>query len=64
MPVGAALHDGMITSQAMKTRTRIVKQMNASHWGIPFVAVVLPIVDDAGEIVGAISVYKPALLIY
>jgi methyl-accepting chemotaxis protein len=58
VPVGAALHDGMITSQAMKFRSRIVKQMDASLWGIPFVAVALPIVDDAGEIIGAISVQE------
>ena len=58
VPIGAALHDGMITSQAMKTRSRIVKQMDASLWGIPFVAVALPIVDDAGEIIGAISVQE------
>ena len=31
VPVGVPLKDGMITSQAMKTRSRIVKRVDASH---------------------------------
>lgn len=57
--VGTALTEEMITYQAMKSRTRLLKRMDASLWGIPFIAVAIPIIDDeCGEVIGAISLQE------
>lgn len=52
------LSEDMITSQAMKNRARIVRRMDASLWGVPFIAVAVPIINEYGEVVGAISVQE------
>jgi len=52
------LSEDMITSQAMKNRARIVRKMDASLWGVPFIAVAVPIINEYGEVVGAISVQE------
>ncbi len=56
--LGSPLSEDMITSQAMKKRCRVVKRMDALLWGIPFIAVAVPITDECGEVVGAISVQE------
>lgn len=58
VPVGSPLNEGMITSQAMKNRARLIKRMDASLWGIPFIAVAVPIINQYGEVVGAVSVQE------
>ncbi|SMC41809.1 methyl-accepting chemotaxis protein [Sporomusa malonica] len=56
--LGSPLSEDMITSQAMKKRCRVVKRMDASLWGMPFIALAVPITDEYGEVVGAISVQE------
>ncbi|HWQ62511.1 MAG TPA: methyl-accepting chemotaxis protein [Negativicutes bacterium] len=58
VPVGAPLKEEMITARAMREKRRLVARMDGSLWGIPFVAVAVPILDDRGEAIGALSVQE------
>jgi len=58
VPIGAPLNEGMIASQAIMHKRRLVKRMDATLWGVPFVAVAVPIIDENGEAIGAITIQE------
>lgn len=53
--VGTALNSEMTIKQAQIERRKIVKRMDASLWGVPFIAVAAPVFDRQGEVIGGIS---------
>ena len=53
---GDTVKPGSGTYQAIAEKKRIVKKIDASVYGIPYVVVALPIKNDLGEIIGVIAV--------
>ena len=44
--------------QAMQTRKRVVVEVPKEVYGIPYVAISMPIIDDAQQVIGAIVVHE------
>lgn len=53
--VGTLLKPQMTIKMAQDQRRKITQKMDASLWGVPFIAVAKPIFDEAGTLVGAMS---------
>ena len=53
---GDTVKPGSGTYQAMAEKKRIVKKIDASVYGVPYVVVALPIKNELGEIIGVMAV--------
>jgi prefoldin subunit 5 len=53
---GDTVKPGSGTYQAITEKKRIVKKIDASVYGVPYVVVALPIKNDLGEIIGVMAV--------
>lgn len=58
VPFGAPVTANMITYHAMQKRQRVVEKMDDKLWGIPFVAVAIPLFNGNNEVIGSVSVQE------
>lgn len=58
VPAGAPVKPGMVTDIAMRERRRVIERKDVSVWGIPFIALAIPIYDETGEVVGSFSIQE------
>lgn len=56
--VGDAIKDGSAVYQAMKKKQRVVVEVSKEVYGIPYIAISMPIVDDNGLVIGAVAVHE------
>lgn len=55
---GLALKPEMIVSIAMNENRRVVQRVAKELWGVPLIAIAIPLKNEAGEIIGAASVQQ------
>lgn len=55
---GLEVKPGMLVHIAMHEDRRVVKRMDSTVWGIPTIAVAIPVKNARGEIIGAASVQQ------
>ena len=55
--VGEPIKDGAAVAVAMREKRRVVVQVGAEVYGVPYVAVSMPL-EENGEIVGAVAVHQ------
>ncbi len=60
--VGTPLNPDMTIKAAQNERRRIVKRMDATLWGVPFIAVAMPVFDENGAVTGGISFQEAVAL--
>ncbi len=53
---GDPVYEGTAAYKAMKNKKRVVVEVDASLYGVPYIAVGLPLFDERGEVIGAIGV--------
>lgn len=53
---GDPVYEGTAVYKAMKNRKRVVVEVDASLYGVPYIAVGLPLFNETGEVIGAIGV--------
>lgn len=58
VPIGSPINEKMITYRAMMKRQRLIEKMDESLWGVPFIAVAIPLYDENNEVVGSISIQE------
>jgi methyl-accepting chemotaxis protein len=58
VPQGAPVKPGMIAYDAMQMRKRVVRRVDDSVWGLPFIAAGLPVFDEEGQVIGSITVQE------
>lgn len=58
VPYGSPLNDKMITYRAMMKKQRLIEKMDDTLWGIPFIAVAIPLFNENNEVVGSVSVQE------
>lgn len=56
--VGEAIKPGSAVAQAMLKRQRMVVEVAKEVYGIPYVAISMPLLDDAGNIIGAVAIHE------
>jgi hypothetical protein len=56
--VGDPIKDGSAVYQAMKKKQRVVVEVPKEVYGIPYIAISMPIVDDNGRVIGAVAVHE------
>lgn len=56
--VGQALKPGSAAYQAIHQRQRVVVEVSSAVYGIPYIAISLPVIDDQGEVIGAVAVHE------
>lgn len=56
--VGEPIKDGSAVYQAMKKKQRVVVEVPKEVYGIPYIAISMPIVDDNGLVIGAVAVHE------
>jgi len=56
--VGDPIKDGSAVYQAMKKKQRVVVEVPKEVYGIPYIAISMPIVDDNGLVIGAVAVHE------
>ncbi|MCR4442759.1 MAG: methyl-accepting chemotaxis protein [Peptococcaceae bacterium] len=56
--VGARVPEGTVTYEAMRTKKRVVQEIDSKNtkYGLPYIGVGLPILDENGEVIGGIGV--------
>ncbi|MEG6585184.1 methyl-accepting chemotaxis protein [Dendrosporobacter sp. 1207_IL3150] len=55
---GEKIKTGAAVHQAMQKRTRVVVEVSKEVYGIPYIAISMPITDSAGKILGAVAVHE------
>ena len=58
IPYGTPVNPKMISYRAMVKRKRLVERMDDTLWGIPFIAVAIPLLDENNEVVGSVSIQE------
>lgn len=56
--VGEPIKEGSAVYQAMKKKQRVVVEVPKEVYGIPYIAISMPIVDDSGLVIGAVAVHE------
>ncbi len=56
--VGDPIKDGSAVYQAMKKKQRVVVEVPKEVYGIPYIAISMPILDDNGLVIGAVAVHE------
>lgn len=56
--VGESIKAGSAVYQAMEKKQRVVVEVAKEVYGIPYIAISLPIVDDGGIVIGAVAVHE------
>lgn len=56
--VGEALKPGAAAYQAIQQRQRVVVAVGSEVYGIPYIAISLPIINEQGEVIGAVAVHE------
>lgn len=60
--VGTPLNPEMTIKAAQNERRRIVRRMDATLWGVPFIAIAMPVFDENGAVIGGISFQEAVTL--
>jgi archaellum component FlaC len=58
VPVGSPVKPGMVTDIAMREKRRVVERKDISLWGVPFIALAIPLYDQTGQVVGTFSIQE------
>lgn len=58
IPYGTPVNPKMISYRAMVQRCRLVERMDTTLWGIPFIAVAIPLYDENNQVVGSVSIQE------
>lgn len=58
IPYGTPVNPKMISYRAMVQRCRLVERMDTTLWGIPFVAVAIPLYDENNQVIGSVSIQE------
>lgn len=58
IPVGAPVKPTMAIYRAMEHKKRFVERMDATLWGIPYVIVAIPLLDENNEVIGSLSIQE------
>lgn len=56
--VGEPIKEGSAVYQAMKKKQRVVVEVAKEVYGIPYIAISMPIVDEGGVVIGAVAVHE------
>lgn len=56
--VGEPIKEGSAVYQAMKKQQRVVVEVAKEVYGIPYIAISMPIVDEGGVVIGAVAVHE------
>lgn len=56
--VGEKIKSGAAVSRAMKEKRRVVVEVPKEVYGIRYIAISIPIVDESGQILGAVAVHE------
>ncbi|SMC66999.1 methyl-accepting chemotaxis protein [Sporomusa malonica] len=56
--VGELLKPGSAAYKAMQQKQRVVVEVSSEVYGIPYIAISLPVFNDQGEIIGAVAVHE------
>ncbi|TCL40172.1 methyl-accepting chemotaxis protein (MCP) signaling protein [Anaerospora hongkongensis] len=56
--VGEPIKEGSAVYQAMKKKQRVVVEVAKEVYGIPYIAISMPIVDESGLVIGAVAVHE------
>lgn len=56
--VGEPIKAGAAVYQAMEKKQRVVVEVAKEVYGIPYIAISLPIIDDDGIVIGAVAVHE------
>jgi len=56
--VGEPLKPGSAAHQAIQRRQRVVTAVGSEVYGIPYVAVSLPVMNEQGEVIGAVAIHE------
>ena len=62
VPPGAPVKPGSSVHRAMQERRRLALRFDSSMYGLPYIAVAMPIFDEAREVIGAIAITQPVEL--
>lgn len=54
--IGINIPENSAIAQAIKLQKRVVMEMDDSLFGVPYIAVALPLYDEKGEVIGAIGI--------
>lgn len=58
VPKNSPINENMITYRAMMKKQRLIEKMDDTLWGVPFVAVAIPMYDEYNNVIGAVSVQE------
>lgn len=58
IPAGAPVNPKMAIYRAMERRKRFIERMDATLWGIPYIIVAIPLIDDNDEVIGSLSIQE------
>ncbi len=58
VPIGSPLKPGMVLYRAIHEGRRVVTKADKTRWGLPFIAVAIPLYNKSNEIVGSACVFE------
>lgn len=58
IPPGTPVNTKMISYRAMVKKQRLVERMDNTLWGIPFVAVAIPLYDENNQVIGSVCIQE------
>jgi hypothetical protein len=58
VPIGAPLKPGMVLYRAIHEERRVVTKADKSRWGLPFIAVAIPLYNAQKEVIGSACVFE------
>ena len=58
IPAGAPVKKEMAIYRAMESKQRCIERMDSTLWGIPYVIVAIPVLDENGETIGSVSIQE------
>jgi len=56
--VGEKVKPGAAVYQAMQKKRRVVVEVAKEVYGIPYIAISMPLLDDSGKVIGAVAVHE------
>lgn len=56
--VGEPLRPGSAAHRAMQQKQRVIVEVSSEVYGIPYIAISLPIINDQGEVIGAVAIHE------
>ena len=56
--VGEKIKPGSAVYRAMEKKERIITEVQKEVYGVPYIAISMPIFDDSGEVIGAVAIHE------